>query len=237
MKYDFIYFDSGGTLYGAWHSAPITMTMVRNNRIQRVQSALAGFGVEVCRERLNETLTKLEQSTPQKYGAGYNFFRLIQELLQELQLDLGIEEAACIADAYAGPRYASWLFDGTVAALSKLNTAGYRMGIIANTWWPGFTMDRAFNGVGLIPYLGIRVYSGDIAIEKPDPAIFHYAERLCGLSGKRILYVGNDINCDVRGANNVGWSTAFRRGNPPTTNGEADFEFDHIDELVAHCLS
>ena len=97
-------------------------------------------------------------------------------------------------------------------------------------------MDRAFAGVGLLPFLSIRIYSGDIGIEKPAPAIFRLAERLGGLEGKRILYVGNDVEADIKGAAAVGWSTAFRRSNQLTTGGVADVEFDNVSELVDYCL-
>lgn len=125
---------------------------------------------------------------------------------------------------------------GTQQALRTLAEAGYRLGIIANTAWPGFCMDRAFAGVGLLPFLSIRIYSGDIGIAKPDPAIFHLAQRAGGLEGKRILYVGNDVEADIQGAAAVGWSTAFRRAGHATTDGLADVEFDDISELVRFCL-
>jgi putative hydrolase of the HAD superfamily len=140
-----------------------------------------------------------------------------------------------LADAYAGPRYASWLFPGTQAALQDLHDYGYRMGIIANTAWPGFSMDRAFAGVGLLTFFNIRLYSGDLGLEKPDPAIFRLAERIGGLEGKRILYVGNDPEKDVAGPAAVGWATALRRSDPAAAAGTADLEFDHIPELVRYC--
>lgn len=98
-------------------------------------------------------------------------------------------------------------------------------------------MDRAFAGVGLLPFFGIRIYSGDIGIAKPDPAIFRLAESLGGLEGKRILYVGNDLEFDVKAAAAAGWSTAFRRAGGMTAEGLADLEFDHISELVDYCLA
>ena len=236
MKFDHIFFDSGGTLYGPCPSADPSPDQVAGKRSNRVHALLSGMGVTLELERLSEKLIQQERICAQRLGKAYSFHRLMIAFIEQLALPLEAEAAACLADAYAGPRYASWLFPGTVDAVRTLSENGYRLGIIANTAWPGFCMDRAFAGVGLLPFFDIRVYSGDIGIEKPDPAIFHLAERIGGLEGKRILYVGNDVEADIKGAAEVGWSTAFRRRDQVTTAGLADVEFDHISELVRYCL-
>jgi HAD superfamily hydrolase (TIGR01549 family) len=236
MRFDAIFFDSGGTLYGFGTGADPSLDQVAAESAKRVHALLGGMGVELEFGRVQESLTRQAQVCRQRLGKSYTFLRLLEAAIRDLRLPLGPEAAACLADAYAGPRYASWLFPGTEQALRTLSESGYRLGIIANTTWPGFCMDRAFAGVGLLPYLSLRVYSGDIGLEKPDPAIFRLAERLGGLSGQRILYVGNDLEADIKGAAAVGWSTAFRRTDHATTAGLADLEFDHIAELVRYCL-
>jgi len=236
MKFDHIFFDSGGTLYGPGTGADPSPEQVASENTRRVHARLSGMGVDLDFRRLDKTIARQEEVCRQRSGKSYNFFRLMKAVVDELHLPLGTEAAACLADAYAGPRYASWLFPGTEDVLRTLNNNGYRLGIIANTAWPGFCMDRAFAGVGLLPFLGIRIYSGDIGIAKPDPAIFQLAERIGGLEGKHILYVGNDLEGDIKGAAAVGWSTALRRGSHSTTAGLADVEFDHISELVRYCL-
>lgn len=236
MKFDYIFFDSGGTLYGPCTDASLSPRCVEADNVKRVHALLGGMGVKIDFAPLDQMIVRQKEICQRRWGHAYTFFKLMQAVVGELPLALGAEEAACLADAYAGPRYASWLFPGTQEALRTLSENGYRLGIVANTAWPGFCMDRAFAGVGLLPFLGIRVYSGDIGISKPDPGIFRFAERAVGLKGKRILYVGNDVDADIKGASAVGWSTAFRRADHATTQGMADVEFDHISELVRYCL-
>jgi len=238
MKYDYIFFDSGGTLYSSGADCDPSPAQVAARNVERVHALLSGIGLEVDFDLLDKETAQQTEVCQSDWGKGFNFFRLMKAVVKELGLPLGPEEAACLADAYAGPRYAQWLFPGTRDALQALRDDGYRLGVIANTSWPGFCMDRAFAGVGLLPFFDIRIYSGDIGIAKPDPAIFRLAERMTGIEGdgKRILYVGNDLQADIEGASGVGWATAFRRGNPSTTEGLADFEFYHIAELLSHCL-
>ena len=236
MKFDHIFFDSGGTLYGPGTGADPSPAQAASEGKKRLCAMARGMGVHLDFERVEQAVNRQKAVCQQRFGKAYTFLRLMQAVVDELGLPFGREAVACLADAYVGPRYRSWLFPGTEDALRALSDSGYRLGVIANTAWPGFSMDRAFAGVGLLPYFGIRIYSGDIGIQKPDPAIFRLAERIGGLEGKRMLYVGNDLTCDIEGAAAVGWSTAFRRGEPATTAGLADVEFDHISELVAYCL-
>ena len=236
MRFDCVFFDSGGTLYGPGLDADVSPSQVASGNAKRVHALLGGMGVNLDLGVLRETLVQQHELCQQEFGKAYTFLRLMEATVRELHLPLGPEDAACLADAYAGPRYASWLFPGTEHALRTLSEKGFRLGIIANTWWPGFCMDRAFAGAGLLPYLDIRIYSGDIGIQKPNPAIFHLAERLGGLEGKRILFVGDTVETDIKGAAAVGWSTAFRRSGHITSEGMADKEFDHISELVPYCL-
>ncbi len=236
MRFDYIFFDSGGTIYGPGTGSDPSPKQVASHRTSRVHAFLVGMGVEIDSARLEKAIARQEELCKRRLRKSYNLFELMKAVVSKLHLPLGSEDAACLADVYAGPRYASWLFPGTVQAFRTLTNNGYRLGIIANTPWPGFCMDRAFAGVGLLPFLSIRIYSGDIGIEKPDPAIFRLAERIGRLQGKRILYVGNELEADIEGPAAVGWSTAFRRGGPPITRGSADVEFDHISELVRYCL-
>lgn len=237
MKFDYIFFDSGGTLYGPCPSADPSPQQVAAKSADRVHALLHGMGVELDLARVSETLVQQKEVCQKRLGNAYGFHKLLLAVIKELNLPLGPEIAACLADAYAGPRYASWLFPGTVEALRTLCESGYRLGVIANTTWPGFCMDRAFAGVGLLPFFGTRIYSCDVALEKPDPAIFRLAERVAGVAGKRILYVGNDVENDIKGAAGVGWATALRRSRSVTTTGAASMEFDHISELVRYCLN
>ena len=238
MRFDCIFFDSGGTLYKPGTDCDPSPDQVASRNTKRVHALLKGMQVDMDPRHLETSLAKQEELCQQELGQSYNFMRLMDSVVKDLHLPLGPEDAACLADAYAGPRYASWLFPGTQSALRTLHDSGHKLGIVANTTWPGFSMDRAFAGVGLLPFLSIRLYSGDLGIAKPEPAIFRLAERIAGLEGrgKRILYVGNDLEADVKGALAAGWSVAFRREDRATTGGLADLEFDHISELVAYCL-
>lgn len=235
MRFDGVFFDSGGTLFGAAGASDPTPEQVRQGRIQRVGALLGALGIPAQGQALRSAVLRCEQSCPERFGTSYTFLRLMTAVLDELELRAGPEIAACLADAYAGPRYASWVFPGTQQVLAALHEAGVALGLIANTAWPGFCMDRALAGVGLLEFLPTRLYSGDTGIAKPDERIFRLAEARSGMAGRRLLYVGNDVEADIKGAAAAGWTTALRRSSRPT-GGVADFEFNQTTELLGLVL-
>ena len=237
MRFDRIFFDSGGTLYGGGTPPDPSPEEVREGRLGRLGSMLAAFGTEVDPAALAGALGRGEAEGRGSHGARFSHLTLVQDVLAELELPLGPERAACLADAYAGPRYASWLYPGTERMLSDLSEAGIGLGIIANTAWCGFSMDRAFAGVGLLSYFSWRVYSCEVGIDKPDERIFRIAEELSGATDRqRLLYVGNSLPADVEGARGAGWRAAMRRSSHDTSGGLADLDFDDCSELVGFVL-
>jgi HAD superfamily hydrolase (TIGR01549 family) len=236
-RYDCVFFDSGGTLYGVFDALGVpTPADVAAGRFARVAALLTEFAESVPLADLERVLAACEQDCSARLGAAYNYDRLLSELARRLALEIGPEIAACLADAYAGPRYRAWLFPGTEEMLQSLGAAGVYLGVIANTAWPGHCMDRAFAGVGLLPYFGIRVYSGDVGIAKPDPEFFRLAARLSGQAGRRILHVGDSLEKDIAGAKAVGWDAAMRLSGADGSGGLADLEFTDWKQLVEFVL-
>jgi putative hydrolase of the HAD superfamily len=197
-----------------------------------VWGLLHGFGYDVPLERIKADLVRCEELVRTKYSRPYTLERIIETLYERLGWPPKREEILCLTDAYAGPRYRSWLFPGTEETLKTIHECGILMGLIANTAWPGYSMDRAYRGVGLIDYLRVRVYSGDEGISKPNVEIFRIAERRSRMEGKKLLYVGNNLKTDIEGAKNAGWAAALKRSSTATSGGLADFEFDETPELL-----
>ncbi len=232
MKFDAVFFDSGGTLYGYGKGVDPTSSEVVDGRFRRLSAALESYGYSLEPQLLEERLVPCEEACKEALGPGYNFFRMMKQFCQEMSLDVGPEIAACLTDAYAGPRFGSWLYPGIFDTVSTLSLQGFYLGVIANTHWPGFCMDRAFDGVGLLPFFKTRIYSGDIGIAKPDPEIFHLAEEIAGLKGKSILYVGDTLDADIQGASGVGWGTAFHTRRGYSSEGKADLDYSDSGQLL-----
>ena len=231
-RYDAVFFDSGGTLFDPSAQDP-SMQEVIDQRIDRLAAAVRVFGIDADPSRLEKAHEVLYERMEHELGPRFSYYLLLLRVVEELSLPLSEEQTAVVTVAYAGPRYRHWVFPDTHELLGRLTEAGIHLGLIANTAWPGFAMHTALTGVGLGRYFDAMVISCDEGVAKPDPAIFRAARRRAGLTDTaRVLYVGDSVENDIRGAKGVGWDAALRRSSAPTSAGLADFEFDHSLELL-----
>lgn len=55
----------------------------------------------------------------------------------------------------------------------------------------------------------LSLISGKLKIEKPDPEIFHIAERLAETAPEKMIYVGDSFEKDIKPAHALGWKTIY----------------------------
>lgn len=92
-------------------------------------------------------------------------------------------------------------FDDSIPALSKLHTAGYRLGVISNL---RRDMAQLCHRLGLGQYLDFFVNSADAGTEKPNAAIFLAALEQATVAPEEAVHVGDQHRSDVLGARAVG---------------------------------
>jgi len=242
MRFDAVFFDSGGTLYQLEPREGLapgtTRAEIDAQGPQRVVKALEGLGRTCEPARVTQAVQAALKEFRERHARQlvYHHGDVMISVLQKLGLPAGAEDAVCLADAFSGPRYATWLFPGTAETLRELADAGVYIGLIANTAVPSWSMDRAFHGVGLLQFFRTRIYSGDERLAKPDARIFELAAQRAGVSGKRILYVGDSVEFDIVAARNAGWSAAHKRPAGEPDCPQADFSFDHTPDLAGYVL-
>ena len=93
------------------------------------------------------------------------------------------------------------LFDDVVPALTHLKERGLILGLISN-------VDRDIaplcQELGLSSLLQIVVTSQDAGVNKPHPGIFEEALKQAGVEASQAIYVGDQYQVDVVGANGAG---------------------------------
>lgn len=90
--------------------------------------------------------------------------------------------------------------EGLHDMLLAFRRAGLALGIVSNTFVPGEVLDRHLAQLGLLEHFPVRVYSCDVRYRKPDPRIFQIALGRLGVAGPDTMFVGDKINADVAGA-------------------------------------
>lgn len=93
-------------------------------------------------------------------------------------------------------------YKDVLPALRGFKGRGYRLGVISNIW--PFPVHQIFNVDGLAEYFEELTLSFKEGHIKPDPEIFQAFCRRLGVKPHQVLYVGDSLSADVRGALNAG---------------------------------
>ncbi len=219
-----VIFDVGGTLHTQVRTEESTRrfrTLIRGVLSQR------GILTEIDEDTL---FTAIDEG-----GRRYKAFT--EEHLTELDPDViwqtyflapfdfdrsllsGLGEALCcifdLEEKEIRPR------EGLQETISGLLARGLRLGILSNVM--SRTMVRQIlERHGLTSAFSYTLLSSECRIRKPDPRIFEICLADMGLPKEEVLYVGDTISRDVRGALAAGWQI-IQIDNPLTYHRDAAF--------------
>jgi putative hydrolase of the HAD superfamily len=126
------------------------------------------------------------------------------------------------------------LIPGTDEMLAGLK-GRYRLGLLSN-----FTHPPAARGLldhlGLTPFFDVVLISGDLGYRKPHFSVFEQLISELGVERDQILFVGDDLEPDIRGAKEAGlhpvWMTYVRDHHVPTFPGYTTAREETVDADV-----
>lgn len=98
--------------------------------------------------------------------------------------------------------------DRCVDVLERL-AEGYRLGVVSNVWAPSEVFVRALQAAAVLQLFEVVVFSSDHGCVKPSAKLFGRALESLGLPPERVVFVGDDLRCDVEGAKAVGLRTVW----------------------------
>jgi putative hydrolase of the HAD superfamily len=103
-------------------------------------------------------------------------------------------------------------FPEVVATLTLLRDAGLRFGIVTNAFQPMALRDLELETLGLTEFFPeCRFSAADHGYLKPHPSIFQAALDCLGTVPEESVFVGDDLNADVIGAQQAGLFAVYRR--------------------------
>lgn len=158
-------------------------------------------------EHFHHSYLRINSDLWQKYGKK----KITKEELRDSRFSKTLEYheiydpelALKISDAYIemSPKQTR-LFPNTLETLEELKTRGYQMHIITN----GFEEVQyiKLKESKLQPFFNVVVCSEQVGHNKPDRRIFEHAMNLAGAKASESLMVGDDLEVDILGANQVG---------------------------------
>lgn len=121
-----------------------------------------------------------------------------------------------------------------IETLALLKKTGVRMGVVSNTTNPGFMKDYEQSLLGLDAYFEFSIYSSEVPYRKPHSSIFQLALSRLNLNPSEVLFVGDNLNADVLGAQSVGMPTAWlnRNGKVLPEDVIPEYEIKTATELL-----
>ncbi len=130
------------------------------------------------------------------------------------------------------------LYPDALEVIHHLRARGLRLGLVTNAFAPMWMREREMARLGLPPDLfGCRVCSADVGYLKPHPAIFQHALRSLGVRPEEAVFVGDNPEADIAGAQGVGMRAILRLGHrlPPMISGliVPDAAINRLSELPA----
>ncbi len=156
-----------------------------------------------------------------------------ERLLADLELDTTLTDAANAH--YMGCYARHWHLPDAAWQAFEAIAARHPVGLLTN----GFAdvqhakLDRFPR---LRDALSTLVISEEVGVMKPHRAIFDHAAAQAQTPPHHILYVGDSLNSDVRGALDAGWQAAWYGGRPEAAP-ESVLCFDTWPTLVSRLIS
>jgi putative hydrolase of the HAD superfamily len=233
-----IIFDLGGTLMyerESWHSinqhADEALTLYL--REQGMELNLSTFPVEF-RRRLDEYFKQREQDL---YETTYSI------VLRDVLTDKGYGDVSNDVIREALDRLftitqKNWVLEEDAKpTIKRLEKEGYRMGLISNAG-DDKDVQQLVNKFGIARYFDFILTSAACSYRKPHPRIFEMALSKWYFLSSEAVMVGDNLDADIRGAQNAGLSAIWLRRRAGSVNEEqaqvkADAVLSSLAELPA----
>jgi len=235
-----------GVTFDWWHTVAETPwpdwdDRMRVRRVERIREALAGKGLVLPLEDLYRAY---DRHTELLVGTWRNRVDLsAEEQVRAFLGFLGLDGAdpdlqAVVQEAFGRALETDppVLYPHVPDVLARLQSEGYRIGLVSNTGrtW-GRYLRRVQDRLGIGSYFDVRVFSDEVGVRKPDPRIFTRALEALRLRPDEVVHVGDDVEADVAGAKALGMRAIWFNAGfwPEAQAGPADAEIHDHEDLVA----
>ncbi len=163
-------------------------------------------------------------------------------VIRRLFADTGVSADDAELERFIEAEHAFWLpahelASTTHALLETLQAWGLKLGIVSNAFDPPRLLHGDLEALGITERVDFVVFSSELGVRKPHPAIFERALAALGVDAARALFVGDSLAADIGGAAAVGMHTCqalWFRADDDVAAPEPDFQaFTQMDVLTA----
>ena len=162
--------------------------------------------------------------------------QLVRRLLRDFELEVDDQHLERFLEA----EHRAWdparvLGAQTHPLLEALRGMGLKLGLVSNAFDPGPLLHHDLERMGLEERLDFSVFSSEVGMRKPHPAIFERALEALEVEPENALFVGDRLFEDIRGAAELGMTTVqalWYRADDHPDGAEPDHQaFTQLDVL------
>jgi HAD superfamily hydrolase (TIGR01549 family) len=164
---------------------------------------------------------------------------ILIELLRSYDIaDSDLVEQVVIEQYAWGKVEGTTVFPEVPETLEVLLAAGIQIGIVTNAFQPMVMRDRELAEHDLLRYFKTcRFAAADVGYLKPHPAIFEAALACVGTEPAETVFVGDNLNADIVGAQRLGlkavWrDTGYHSSRVSRDTIEPDATIKRLDQLL-----
>ena len=129
------------------------------------------------------------------------FSRFEQLILRGAGHDVELATAAQVWSEVQKQEYRFALFPDVIGGLDQIRSRGLSVGAISNI---NQSAEKLCDEMKLTGHVDFAVTSGETGFEKPDPRIFEAALSKARVTADEALFVGDQLESDIYGAENAG---------------------------------
>jgi len=104
----------------------------------------------------------------------------------------------------------AWAEEDLQSTLGKLKDQGLKLGILSNTFINKISLEKDLVRFGILDFFDVRMYSYEFPCRKPNRQIFRIASERIGEPLKRIAFVGDRVNKDIKPALKLGMTAILK---------------------------
>jgi putative hydrolase of the HAD superfamily len=232
-----VVFDLGHTLidyYSAWE-------LPEQRAIERSYQLAVANGCEAPEGKFQADLQKMLKEghmRKEKELVEIPLYRVLDTIFQRFGCDVTDELLVEGMDTFYGMlKEHRKLVPGTVEMLEMVRDRGYAIGLVSDVAWglPSEYPQRDLDFFHLTDYFDDMVFSTDVGLRKPHPKMFKIALANLGADAAGSFFVGNSLQCDVKGALGVGMTAVLKRSDyfQPDDSIVPDATVDQWSDLAA----
>lgn len=201
MREHAIFFDLDDTLYD--RSEPFKKTFLH---FYPEEAGIARKAYWACEKRGNEVFLPSQRG---EITMEEMYIYRYQKGLRDVGLSISQEKALEFQSVYAQMQKQITLGEGVEVLLDFCCENFWKVGLITNG--PALKQEGKLRTMQLDRWIPteLTLISGVVKIDKPDPAIFHMAEKRAGARPEQIIYVGDSLANDIRPSHALGWKTIY----------------------------